>query len=60
MGTVLKEDESDRDSLLEEADLSTEFDGDSSYENASEESSQVGVDAELPMSPDRAAAVIQA
>lgn len=57
---IAPEDESDTDSLFEEGDLSTNFDGDSSYENASEVSSQVAVDEELPMSPDQAAAVIQA
>lgn len=42
-----------------ETESSTGFDGDSSYEQSSVESSQVGVDAKIPMSPDQAAAIIQ-
>ena len=39
---------------------STAFDGTgSSYENASEESSQIAVDEKIPMSPGQAAAIIQ-
>lgn len=51
------ENDSDESSLLDGS--TTEFDGDSSYESASEVSSQVAVDAGLPMSPDQAAAIIQ-
>ena len=40
-------------------DSSTAFDGTSSYENASEESSQIAVDEKIPMSPGQAAAIIQ-
>lgn len=49
---------SDDDNSME-SESSTGFDGDSSYEHSSVESSQVGVDAEIPMSPDQAAAIIQ-